>query len=165
MLLTMLAMAMAGASASAADAPADKITLSPDARWALVTGLRYRLGGPFILANLDEGDAACGASGACIAAETLRVQSGSVGAVDSMADLMAHTAIGNERPVAIVALRSGKPGARRSGYVELELTMSVYDGTTQQWSLKDAVIGVGPPGADNMGRTRVLALRDSRHGI
>jgi hypothetical protein len=144
----------------APDASADKISLWSEERWALVTGLHRQLGGPFIIANLEEGDATCAASKACIAVEAIReeTQSGVTGEVTSLDDLLSQTAIGDRQPVAIVALRSAMDG---KSYYRRGLTLSLYERATGAWTMKDVRFGWGPSGFGGVGTVGLREMRDS----
>ncbi len=132
MLLTALVLTFL--SAPPAQAPSTQITLNSEDRWALVTGLRQRLGGRFIIANLADGAAACRASHACVAVSEITDNASNIA---DLPTLLASTDIDGEPPVALVALRTGRVLAGRG---RLYLTLSVYERDTDQWVTKDVRI-------------------------
>lgn len=138
MLLSALALTLA--STAAPQAPPTEITLNSEDRWALVTGLRYRLGGPFVIANLAGAEHACKTSGACLTAAEL--DRGETEAVD-LQSLIGATDVGGRPAVALVALRTGK--ITRQG---LRLTVSVFESGTNSWTNKDVWIDLQSTGGD-----------------
>jgi hypothetical protein len=136
----------------------EQISLAPEMRWALVNGLRYRLGGPFVIANLEDAGTTCSATGNCISVDDLRSNENvrSLGSVESLGEILNQAAVGGNPPVALVALRTGRRVAKG-----LAVTLSVYDAGTGQWSLKDAVIGQESALNNMPGQIRVTHFRDS----
>ncbi len=150
MLLTALALTFVSSPVS--QAPPAEISLNSEDRWALVTGLRYRLGGPFVIANLAGAEAACKTSGACLPAVALA--RGQTEMVDLPA-LLGATDIGGRNAVALVALRTGK--ITRQG---LRLTVSVFEPATNGWTNKDVWIDEQSTG-ENMQIKRISRYEDS----
>lgn len=146
------ALALTLASTASPQASPAEITLNSEDRWALLTGLRYRLGGPFVIANLAGAEAACKTSGACLPAAALdRVRAEAV----DLPALLGTTDVGGRNAVAIVALRTGK--ITRQG---LRLTVSVFESATNSWANKDVWIDEQSTG-ENIQMKRISRYEDS----
>lgn len=150
MLLSALVLTLA--STAAPQAPPTEITLNSADRWALVTGLRNRLSGPFVIANLAGAEHACKTSGACLTAA--EIDRGEAEAVD-LQSLIGATEVGGRPAVALVALRTGK--ITRQG---LRLTVSVFEPATNGWTNKDVWIDEQSTG-ENMRIKRISRYEDS----
>lgn len=146
------ALALTLASAASPQAPPAEITLNSEDRWALLTGLRYRLGGPFVIANLAGAEVACKTSGACLPAAALA--RGQTETVD-LPTLLGATHVGWRNAVALVALRTGK--ITRQG---LRLTVSVFEPASNSWTNKDVWIDEQSTGG-NVQMKRISRYEDS----
>lgn len=146
------ALALTLASAASPQAPPAEITLNSADRWALLTGLRYRLGGPFVIANLADAEASCKTSGACVTADAL--DGGPTEAVD-LPTVLRATDVCGRNAVALVALRTGK--ITRQG---LRLTVSVFEPASNSWTNKDVWIDEQSTGG-NVQMKRISRYEDS----
>lgn len=129
------------ASGAPAVTAAEPIRMNVADREALVSGLRSRLGGRFILTGLDQADAQCRIARRCTTGGDLARAADATSTDLTRLVSSVDRAAGSAGPtVAIVSLRHAALNARG----EIEMMASVYDVATQDWSVRQGLIGNRP---------------------
>jgi len=144
-LLAMTGVAAAHASGTETTSSVPRqLELSPEDRYALLTGLRTRVGGRFVISGLRDAEATCVATNACITVSQLQQRiSGNEGLQTARGPLAILNAINVDgRPaVTIVSLRA----AGYDAHGQLQILTSVLNARTGQWMGKTATLGYPAP--------------------
>lgn len=138
--LAVLAAPVAVVAQAAAPPPATvqaaraEITLNPDIKYALVSGLASEVGTPFILNNLADADKLCQSMGVCITTAQIQAEStvdpAAFSDVHNAAALAKAVQIKGKSAVTIVSLTAVYPAIGTFNYTPMLIQTTVLDAAT-----------------------------------